>query len=466
MRDQTLPAIGVAVVGDVARADLGAPTVVAEPTAADETAALDRSPLQAALAIVASRAILMGFGVATNLIAARMLEPAGRGQLAAGLQVGYLLAIGVLLGLDKALAVAAPGEPAARAFQVGRLLMHRRALLLVTFGTTATLAGMFFEQVALASFGLFVSVIAVFNAQFRLIEAAVVNFDRAEWMSRFQFVSGAVTLLMVTGLAVTGLRQPVLWLGAYAASSVVVAEVFARTHGKATSRPNSTHERLASAWHPLGRRLVPASLASFATLRSDRLLLPMLAGTEQLGFYVVVATFVDLATLPFDSLANALVPRWRRRALAGPLAVGGTLAIAAVLAIGAAVGVWLVGSLLVVPLFGAAYSPGVELLPALSIAALLLAWSRLAQARALALGLDTVVSSAETAGLVTALTGYVTLIPMLGAEGAALGSALGYGASLVVMVLGQVRHRKVASPQPAQRVSPQPTEGTDGKPVA
>lgn len=69
----------------------------------------------------------------------------------------------------------------------------------------------------------------------------------------------------------------------------------------------------------------------------------------------------------------------------------------------------------------------------------LLGASHLAQSRALALALDKLVSLAETCGVVVAFLAYITLIPSLGAQGAALGSVAGYGTTLLMVAVGQLR---------------------------
>ncbi len=378
----------------------------------------------------------MGFSLVANLIAARALGPAGRGSLAAALQVSYLLAFFVLLGLDRATAVVAPGRVANEMLSIGTRLMRRPALALVALAAVVTAAGALAESTEFTRYAPLIAAMAITAACTRLIESVFINADRARWMLGFNFATGATTLTGVVGLAVAANSDSFLWFATYVAAAGAVIVVTLRLKGR--SRCDNT-DPLAKKWAQTGLRLFPASLAGYATWRSDRLLLPLLAGSQELGIYVVVGTFVELATVPFDAAANVLLPRWRTAELEGTLhtrrpitAMMGGAALASAV-------VFLAGSWLLEPLFGSAYASGVELVPVLAVGVFLFASGRIWQSRALALGHDRLVSAGETAGLAAAMTGYLTLIPSHGAMGAAIGSTIGYGVSLLTVTAGQLR---------------------------
>lgn len=378
-----------------------------------------------------SRGILLAFGVVSNYLAARVLGPEGRGELAAALQLGYLLGFFVALGLDRGLPVVAAGVPMDRALQTAQTLVRRRSGTVLALGIGVSLLSFLENIPEYFLFAGLVGLVAVSNSQIKIFEAAAINEDRPNLMTLLQAWSGASTLALVAILSVASIRESLVWTGAYALSITATPLVFVYRYGR------GAHDaELATNWSASGRRLLPASLASFASLRMDRVLLLVLHSSKELGLYVVAATLVDLASVPIEMLANVLLPRWRKQALTGELRAQFQLQIGATLALVLSLAVWMVGTVAIVPIFGDAYTRSRDFLAALSIAAVLLGWDRLAQSRALAVGFDRLVSVSQTAGLVVGGVAYIALIPRYGGVGAAIGSCIGYGGSLLALVIG------------------------------
>ena len=273
--------------------------------------------VSSSVALLASRAALMGFSVLANLLAARVLGPGGRGQVAAALQVSYLFSFLVVMGLDRSLAMVAPAAAVGDSWSVAKAAMKRRSTVMAFLGVIVSAVGFAIDEPRIWTFAFAVGLMAVFNGHFRVIESALINADRAKVMVPIQVLSGATTLVLLGGLAIVSTTVVGIWFAAYVASSIVVVLVanrkLLRLDGASlTGQPPTVDRRV---WSRAGLRLLPASMAGFATLRSDRLLLPLLSGSEELGLYVVAATFVDLASVPVESLANVLLPRWRSRKL-------------------------------------------------------------------------------------------------------------------------------------------------------
>ncbi len=145
------------------------------------------------IVLASSRGILLAFGVVSNYLAARILGPAGRGELAAVLQAGYLVGFFVLFGLDRALAVVAPGAASEVTLSTGRFLMRKRSMTVLAIGVVGTGAAIFglLPDFFVHSFS--VAMIAVFNSGIRLFEASVINDDRPQRMGMMQAWSGSST---------------------------------------------------------------------------------------------------------------------------------------------------------------------------------------------------------------------------------------------------------------------------------
>jgi O-antigen/teichoic acid export membrane protein len=180
----------------------------------------------------------------------------------------------------------------------------------------------------------------------------------------------------------------------------------------------------------LGIALLPASLGNTAMLRADRLLLPLLSSSAQLGLYVLVATATELASWPVQqyidvslrSLRSKRPTVWRRLLMT---------------ALGMAVGLGLgtLAALVCWPVIEfalPAYRDALGLLPPLVIATAIYSGTRVQQGLLIAADRPGRASTVELAGMVAACMAYAVLIPWLGAFGAAWGSVLGYGLALVV----------------------------------
>ncbi|MGI9612528.1 MAG: lipopolysaccharide biosynthesis protein [Acidimicrobiales bacterium] len=395
--------------------------------------------VQQTLNLVGRQGLIVILALAANIIAARTLLPAGRGALALGLQLAFLASFVILLGSEKALPVVVPGARLDRTLAMIWGLARLRASLVLALGAAATIIGLRPEGSGQTLvYGLPLALLAVGSAMNRALEAASVNAGRSQYTLAESLGSGCFILLFIIGLTIRGVTNPAWWLAAYGVSVLLVAGSLNVGLGRlsvaavASARMDPT----AGLVRRTGYRLFPASIASFAALRSDRLILPLLDSTESLGLYVVVATLTDVATTPIEALSAVLVPRWRSRFLAGSLRVRSTfLAVIGYLVVAGVVAV-VVGGAILGPVFGSVYEPARDLLPVLAIGSSMFALGRLAASYRSAQGFVSLVSFADASGMIAALTSYLVLIPQFGARGAAIGSIIGYGASLLILTFG------------------------------
>ena len=407
---------------------------------------------QQTLSLVGRQGLIVVLALAANIIAARTLLPAGRGALAFGLQVGFLLSFVLLLGSEKALPVVMPGTRIERGLASIWGLAWARAVAIVVIGIVATIGGLAVGLDGLGNllvYGLPVAFLAVGSAMDRGLEAAAVNASRSQYTLAESLGSGVFILVFIVSLTLLDVTHPVWWVGAYGLAVLLVAGGLNVGLGRLSvaAVTNARHEPVAPSLRRTGYVLFPASLASFAALRSDRLILPLLGSTESLGLYVVVATLTDVATTPIDALSSVLLPRWRSQHLAGSLRPWSVfVAVLAYLALAGAAAV-VIGGAILGPVFGSEYEPARDLLPLLAVGSGLFALGRLASSFRSAQGYVSLVSAADTAGMVAAVTSYLVLIPQLDARGAAIGSIVGYSTSLAILLVGARWSKAVAEPR-------------------
>lgn len=388
--------------------------------------------------LVGRQAAVVAVSLIANVISARTLGADGRGALAFALQAAFMVSFAVLLGTEKAVAVVMPGAPTTRGIPAILSVSWRRAAFTAAVGMAAlglTAAG---TDLVAVRYIAPVAAMALASGLSRALESSAINAHRAAIALANSGGASVVSLILIAGLALAEVRDPAVWVAAYACGAFLVGISLIHRFGSWSnldlgSGRSSTLDRLANT----GLRLFPASLASYAAYRSDRLILPVLADTEALGLYVVVVAFTDVVAAPVEALANALLPRWRAAVLNGTFAPRRIVVAAIAYLVVAAVGSVVAGRHLIVPIFGEDYAAGRDLLPLLAFGSALYPLGRLAAVYRLAQGYVNLASGADLVGMIAAVAAYFLLIPGLEAQGAALGAVIGYASGIVVLIAGK-----------------------------
>lgn len=373
--------------------------------------------------LVASTAFIV------NILSATAMDPEGRGYLALLVQVTYVLTVAAMLGIERPYIAARRGNFEQVLSELSRLL--RPAYIVV--GLLAVSVAFLFQGGS--SLAIPCGLIVLFllgNVCSRLIRTGYIASGRISPFVLISISTQAVLLGAAVLLSITATSNPDAWFFAYGASGVIALFVT----GLAVARNRGIRIRRAEerAIRRDGLRLLPASFGNTAMLRSDRLLLPILASNSQLGIYVVVATTMELASWPIQNWVDASLNRWRSRegaARPGPQ----TIVYAAVATSVLAILMGLASLLLIRLLLGPAYANSEVLIVPLGLAAVVYAASRVQQGIMIADGHAKVVSWTEVIGMTVSAIGYILLIPAFGAMGAAIGSVVGYAACFLFGVL-------------------------------
>jgi len=391
--------------------------------------------------------MVAGVAMITNVAAARAMGPSGRGGLAFLLQLAYLGGTLGLLGLEKPY-VAAHRLTFPRAVRdvmyVLRPLPLAALVSVLALLAVSGVARSYPVLTAGACGGVLLS-----TAAGRVLRTAYIassqprTFATQTFLMQILLLGGAITL------ALSSVHRPGYWLAMYAAAGVPTLAVTGFLAVRRGHAPLVADE--VKRLRRFGRHLIPSSLGNTAMLRSDRLLLPLLSSTKELGLYVVVATVMELAAWPVQNYVDAVLWKWRGSVDAGVLGIRKTMYRSLGLTVVVACALGLGAYLMIKILLGHRYAGAVSLIAPLGVAAVAYAGSRVLQGALIAHGRGAAASSCEVAGSVLSVIAYACLIPSFGAMGAAVGSIVGYaGCSLVTYRVLRAtertgRHRREAA---------------------
>jgi O-antigen/teichoic acid export membrane protein len=377
--------------------------------------------------LLCAQLVVATAAAAINVLAARALGPVGRGELALVVLFSYLATPVVLLGVEKAYPATLPR----RAFSVAcRELVGLLWRPTLVVAGAILLTGLVFgpHSPEMVGYAAGVAVLTVANTGMTALRTASVSagtgvrFLHAVCLTQAVLVTVCLLLLGMPG------ANALYWVVGYAAINLLPLPWLLR-HG----RPITGKDMVAV--RRLRRRIASSTLANIVMLRADRLLIPWLSSTAELGLYASVVTMTELLYWPVQHYVDAAVPRWREANVsatsrAGPVTwwVTGYLALSGTLVV-------LVGQLAVVPLLGAEYASARDLVLPLVVAACCYGFSRIWFGLHLAAGRPGAASSIDVSGGLVMIIGCVVLVPAWGAFGAALASAFAYGAGAVVSLL-------------------------------
>lgn len=386
--------------------------------------------------LFASQLLAAGVSLIVNVLASYSLAPDQRGYLAFFLQLAYFLTVLMMLGVEKPYVTHVRTAWGDAIKDILRLVRPGWWMIFAVMAASAVylLQGANSVATALGLMCLFMMT----NVHVRVTRSAYISSGR--WRP-FVFTSVGIqslTLLSALVLTVGQAADSNWWLGCYAVAGLLASLVVMRTRKTALS-PALTQEAH-SKIRRQGLELIPASLGNTAMLRSDRLILPLLAGPEALGIYILVAASLEMTVWPIQQWADAKLSDWKHRLDQDQhVPVFRTMLLSAA---GIAVLCIFMSALLVALVcfvLPAAYAESLSLLAPLSAASIVYGMTRVQQGVTIAKGQGKIVSAAEVVGMIASVALYLMLIPLWGAFGAAIGSTLGYCVCLVTTWIGTRR---------------------------
>ncbi len=343
-----------------------------------------------------------------NILMARLLGPGPRGEVAFVLQVAYVIAPLLALGVDRQ-ALREPRRSAA--------ISERHVWILGGLGMAIALAlGSLPVVACLAT--------AAVGASMAIERGTGMATGTLGRFITFQVGIQVWILVASTVLFVSNVTEPVWWLAVYAAPAPVVLVLSFRRLSVPRSGGSLRHTLLGTVDH----RSMTYMVGGFGILmaaRVERLILPLLASTEELGLYVAIATASEMLVWAAGGLGESRVVEF----LTGPLTRIG-LAKAALrdfahflmIAVPLAAGIYF----LLLPLLGAEFAQADVLIIPLCLASA--AWATYLQMSAVWLARGSMIQSIRLDVGAAALTAgcVMALIPQYGALGAAFGCLAAY----------------------------------------
>ena len=376
----------------------------------------------AAVVLVSAQMVAAGGAVAVNLLAAFVLSPSGRGDLAFALQLAYFLSVFAIMGLERPFIAARSGGFGSE-YRVFARMVTPGTLCILPIVVLAAMVSPF------STTWLWMGVIAIagyvaLNSLVRALRVAYVCSREWKW---FTVNAVATQVIIVVGAALLVLLRvddPVVWMWAYAASALpAVALLFLAPRSWKQSAPSRAESR------GLRRRgwvLLPSDFSNTAMLRSDRLLLPMLSSSAELGLYVTVATVLEMATWPVQQWVDASLRSWSKSFSSGPLPVLRVIVRSVLLLIVFAAVLAGAAFAMIIFVLPESYRPATAVIVPLAASAVVFGLTRVQQGLLIALDAPGRVSIVEIVGTAASVLAYLTLIPPYGMLGAAYGAIIGY----------------------------------------
>ncbi|MGQ2910331.1 lipopolysaccharide biosynthesis protein [Aeromicrobium sp.] len=354
-----------------------------------------------------------GVAFVVNILMSRSLGPQDRGLVALVLQAAYVLTPVVALGVDRTALRGVASRPrqghvwviTVVAFAVAAAFSSLPAVALVA--TAATSASLTIER----GRGMAVGRLGTFVGLSLGVQAWILSTSTIVW------VSGGDDLAA--------------WYWIYVLPAPFLALVLGVRHAR---RDRRRDDGMGDGVTRLSLLYMLGGLALLLAGRVERLLLPVLSSSAQLGLYMAVATASELITWAARGASDSRVSGWvgrtiRRRDLARSLLRD--LSVFAIVAVPVGVAI----AVFVVPLLGPAFSEAGSLVVPLCVATVL--WSVYLQLSSTWLGATRARRSVSLDSATTVVTAglVLLLVPSHGAAGAAWACAASYGLMCVAGVL-------------------------------
>ncbi len=394
----------------------------------------DEGLRRAFITMLATQLALGFLGFLTSTIAARLLGPAGRGELAAVWSIPNLLAMLGGLGMGEAALYFAAKQPTATrsivqeslriacfgatgVFIVGVVLLHY-----VIEDPTTRLSAQLNMPVAFA-----VAVFAVCHQPLRAL-----GYSRL-WGTFRISIAGTWLLILLTAAIFDSHNIRGLTLTFVGAQVIVAVWATRLVHRYPDDEPpmwENFRLRLLRYGLPSSLITVPYVLNS----RLDQVLMIGLVSRSNLGVYTAAVSFSLIAGFPFQALAKVTMPRvaaaddWRP--IAVRLSLSTLLLVAVVLAVVLPLTGWLFPALM-----GSGFREGTTAARLLVAAATIRGVADILQETIRGLGQPSRAVVVETIGLMVGLVALLVLIGDHGVTGAAIASILGYGSTLLGHIL-------------------------------
>jgi O-antigen/teichoic acid export membrane protein len=370
--------------------------------------------------------------VATGILTARFLGPAGEGELAAIQTWPLLLGTLAMIGLDSALVYFISREP-----DMGKQLTSTAALVGLSSAAIVGAAAWFAlplllsaqqpQVVAAARVFLLIGVIYALTG---IPHGSLRGANEFTSWNLFRIAPGLAWLCILVGSRLMGQPSAIPLSRWYLAGTLICGLPFLFVVNKRLRGQLKPDLRRAPEMLRFGLPSALTSLPQTINLRFDQLLIIALLPARSLGFYIVAVSWSGAVGPLLSALGAVLFPQvsaepdtGRQGRLLATALQGGTLAGVATSAT-----FMLLAPFCLPLIFGQSFAPSIPAAVMLVPAGAILGWAGIAEEGLRGLGRPVIVLAAEVVAAVITIAALPVLLHIDGIFGAALASLIGYSA--------------------------------------
>ena len=400
----------------------------------------------ARLILIADASILLS-NVASSLIGARALGPAGRGDLLIVAIWPPVVAMIAGLGLPTAYRYRMAKEPALVSALFSNALIY--TAIVGTF--TVAMAELIVPHLVGERSAGVMMLVRIY--QVNILAALLLDLMRGllEGTRRFGWAGAARMIFFgVQTVVFAG-----LWLtGRFTVATAAFTLISAQTAATLLALGAVWHQFRPS-WQPSWAELkksmsyalrdYPGGVADYTTLRLDQLMLGAFASNVALGLYVVAVRLSEMTTVAAEAIADALMPEMAASETSDKAESlwARSLRITIYMHLLVLVPLWLGAPLILKTLFGERFVPATSAFRWLLLAAAVWGWASIVISGLRGFGYPGLSTIARFSGAVTTAIALLILLPRAGITGAAIASLIGYSVMLVIALLAFVKKRRL-----------------------
>jgi O-antigen/teichoic acid export membrane protein len=410
-----------------------------------------RAPDLAVRSTFTTNVALAFLAAATGILSARLLHPAGEGELAAIQTWPLLLGTLGMLGLDSALVYFIARQPErARQFTTTAVLIGLLSALAV--GTVAWFAlplALHAQPPQVLSAARVFLLIAVIYAVVGIPHGSLrASYSFTAW-NLFRIAPGLAWLCILLAFWLLGRPNAIPLSRWYLVGCLACGLPFLIVVNRKLQGPLKPDARLVPEMLRFGIPSAVTSIPLTINLQFDQMLIIAFLPARSLGLYAIAVSWSGGVAPLLQALGTVLFPHVsaerdtdRQAHLLATALQGGAL-----VAVATSVPFMLLAPFALPLVFGAAFAPSIPPALVLVPAGAILAWARIAEAGLQGLGRPTIVMVAEAVAAVVTVATLPVLLHAYGIFGAALASFVGYStiAIFAVVTIRRSTHQSIHS---------------------
>ena len=395
--------------------------------------------------VFSANVLILLCGVITSLLSAWALGPAGRGDLLVVMLWPPVCALLVTFGLTQAHRYWVAKDPECVSLLFSNSILFT---VVVGFGTFAVAEAVIPHLVGHRS----PETMHLVRLYLINIPAALLQFLMIGLLEGARRFGWAGASRLVTFL-VQALAYLVLWLFGHLTVETAALSAMAGQFSAMMLSVYAVCRELRPKWKPgwaewrnalsYGMRGYPGTVADFATLRMDQLLLGGLASSTAIGLYFVAVRLSEITAVLASSVADALMPEVAatKNATRADDLLARSLRLTVYTHLAVLIPLWLAAPHILKFIYGESFLAASGTLRILLVASVVLTGGGIAISGLQGFGHPGLATTARVASAGVTVVALLTLLPRYGIAGAALASLLGYSVMMGVAFFWLVRKR-------------------------